>query len=51
MGKSSQLLKQKADQTLDFLPNAEPKKIAETITAFANSDGGTLIVGSSLCYA
>lgn len=47
MGKSSQLLKQKADQTLDFLPNAEPKKIAETITAFANSDGGTLIVGVS----
>ena len=39
------LLRQEPGQNLDFLPNPEPEQIAETITAFANSEGGTLILG------
>ena len=39
------MLKQGPSQTLDFLPYPKPEQMAETITAFANSEGGTLILG------
>lgn len=32
---------------LDFLPDAVPEQMAETLTAFANSEGGTLVLGVS----
>lgn len=39
------LLRQKAGQSLAFLPDPDPELIAATITAFANSEGGTLVLG------
>ena len=39
------MLKQGPSQSLEFLPYPNPEEMAETITAFANSEGGTLILG------
>ncbi len=38
-------LKEGIGQQLHFLPTLNPVAIAETLVAFANSDGGTLVVG------
>ena len=32
-------------QTTEFLPHPHVKELAETIVAFANADGGTILVG------
>lgn len=34
-----------ASHTLAWLPEADPSALAETLVAFANSDGGTVVVG------
>ncbi len=34
-----------SSQLLAFLPDVDPRLMAETLIAFANSDGGTLVVG------
>jgi ATP-dependent DNA helicase RecG len=39
------VLTQSPGQQVAFLPHAEPELIAETLTAFANADGGTVILG------
>ncbi len=44
---SHSVLQQKSGPTLAFLPDPDPELIAETLTAFANSEGGTLILGVS----
>lgn len=41
------LLKQPAGQQLAFVPEADPQAIAETLIAFANSEGGTLVIGAA----
>jgi ATP-dependent DNA helicase RecG len=38
---------QKPGQQYAFIPNADPTLIAETLAAFANSEGGTLVLGVS----
>lgn len=38
-------LKEGAGTNLHFLPELAPEHIAETLVAFANTDGGTLVVG------
>jgi ATP-dependent DNA helicase RecG len=32
-------------QTLEFLPTVDADRLAETLVAFANSDGGTILIG------
>ena len=32
-------------QELEYLPQLDPQRMAETLTAFANSGGGTLVLG------
>lgn len=39
------LLQQKPGQRLAFVADADPELIAETLVAFANSEGGTLLLG------
>ncbi|HLA45409.1 MAG TPA: ATP-binding protein [Aggregatilineales bacterium] len=41
----SKRLKEGPGSTLHYLPELDPGQIAETLVAFANTDGGTLIVG------
>jgi len=41
------LLEQNPGPHLAFLPDADPAQIAETLTAFANNEGGTLVLGMS----
>jgi ATP-dependent DNA helicase RecG len=43
-----QILKQKPSHTLAFLPTAEADVLAETMVAFANTDGGIIVVGVDL---
>ncbi|MEM7128334.1 MAG: ATP-binding protein [Chloroflexota bacterium] len=45
MVETQRLLQQKPGQTLEFLPDPHPELIAETLTSFANSEGGTLVLG------
>lgn len=47
MALTQSLLHQKPGQQLAFLQSAQPEAIAETLTAFANSDGGVLVLGMS----
>jgi ATP-dependent DNA helicase RecG len=39
------LAKEKRGQFVEFLPHADADLLAETLVAFANGDGGTLLVG------
>lgn len=45
MNFSKSILRQKPGQLLEFLPDPDPELIAETLTAFANSEGGALVLG------
>ncbi len=45
MSVTQALLNQKPGQQLAFLPTVQPDAIAETLIAFANSDGGVLVLG------
>jgi ATP-dependent DNA helicase RecG len=47
MSFTQSLANQKPNQHLAFLPDPRPEAIAETLTAFANSEGGTLVLGLS----
>lgn len=42
------LLKQRPNQTIAFLPNADADVLAETLVAFANADGGMVVMGVGL---
>ncbi|MFQ5577750.1 MAG: ATP-binding protein [Anaerolineae bacterium] len=42
------LLNQKPGQTVAFLPDADADTLAETMVAFANADGGAIVVGVEL---
>lgn len=42
------LLKQGPNQTLAFLPEADVDVLSETLVAFANAEGGTIILGVNL---
>ncbi len=42
---TSSLLRQTPGQQLAFFPSAEPEALAETLTAFANSEGGLAVLG------
>jgi ATP-dependent DNA helicase RecG len=44
----SSRLKEGPGPNLHFLPELEPRQIAEALVAFANSDGGMLVVGVEL---
>jgi len=39
------LLKKGRGQLLEFMPQPDPEALAETLAAFANADGGTILVG------
>ena len=43
-----QLLNRKPGQTVAFLPHADPDVLAETMVAFANADGGVILMGVDL---
>src|SRR4030095_10528404 len=45
MSLTQTLLNQRPGQHLAFLPNPRPEAIAETLTALANAEGGTLVLG------
>jgi ATP-dependent DNA helicase RecG len=45
MSLTQPLLHQKPNQHLAFLPDPRPEAIAEILTAFANAEGGTLVLG------
>mgnify|MGYP000061133244 CR=1 FL=1 len=47
MSLTQTVLNQRPGQHLAFLPNARPEAIAETLTALANAEGGTLVLGLS----
>ncbi len=40
-----EMLKKGRGQLLEFMPRPEPMGLAETIAAFANADGGTVLLG------
>ncbi len=40
-----ELIKRGAGQTIAFMPNPESELLAETMVAFANTDGGTVFIG------
>ena len=40
-----QLLKRGPGQTVAFMPRPEAALLAETMVAFANADGGTILLG------
>ncbi len=42
------LLKQRPSQTIAFLPHADADVLAETLVAFANADGGMVVMGVGL---
>ncbi len=43
----SRLLRDRPDQPVEFLPLPDTRALAETLVAFANGDGGTILVGIS----
>ncbi len=43
-----QLLNRHPGQTIAFLPTADPDVLAETMVAFANADGGVIVMGVTL---
>ncbi len=42
---TSDMIKKGPGPLLEFLPEPEPNRLAETLVAFANTDGGTILVG------
>lgn len=45
MSFTKSLLRQAPSQQLAFFPSADPEALAETLTAFANSEGGLVVLG------
>lgn len=43
--KSYRLFHREPGQVTEFMPEPDPERMAETMAAFANADGGTIIVG------